>query len=34
MEIQPDFRELLVLFNEQNVDYLIVGGLKFYQNSI
>ena len=26
MEIQPDFRELLVLFNEQNVEYLIVGG--------
>ena len=26
MEIQPDFRELLALFNEQNVEYLIVGG--------
>jgi len=26
MEIQPDFKELLVLFNEQNVEYLIVGG--------
>lgn len=26
MEIQPDFRELLVLFNEHNVEYLIVGG--------
>ena len=26
MEIQPDFRELLGLFNEQNVEYLIVGG--------
>ncbi len=26
MEIQPDFRELLALFNEQKVEYLIVGG--------
>jgi hypothetical protein len=26
MEIQSDFRELLVLFNENNVEYLIVGG--------
>ena len=26
MEIQPDFRELLALFNEHRVDYLIVGG--------
>jgi hypothetical protein len=26
MEIQPDFRELLALFNEQNVEYLIAGG--------
>ena len=26
MEIQPDFKELLALFNEQNVEYLIVGG--------
>jgi hypothetical protein len=26
MEIQPDFKELLVLFNEQNIEYLIVGG--------
>jgi hypothetical protein len=26
MEIQPDFRELLALFNAQNVEYLIVGG--------
>lgn len=26
MERQPDFRELLELFNEQNVEYLIVGG--------
>ena len=26
MEIQPDFRELFVLLNEQNVEYLIVGG--------
>lgn len=26
MEIQPDFRELLVLFNGKSVEYLIVGG--------
>ena len=26
MEIQPDFRELLALFNAHRVDYLIVGG--------
>jgi len=26
MEIQPDFRDLLKLFNAHNVDYLIVGG--------
>jgi len=26
MEVQPDFKELLELFNENNVDYLIVGG--------
>lgn len=26
MEIQQDFRDLLKLFNEQKVDYLIVGG--------
>ncbi|MDH4099862.1 MAG: nucleotidyltransferase family protein [Nitrospirota bacterium] len=26
MEIQPDFRELLALFNEQKVEYLVVGG--------
>jgi hypothetical protein len=26
VEIQPDARELLVLFNEKNVEYLIVGG--------
>ena len=26
MEIQPDFRELLALFNGQRVEYLIVGG--------
>ena len=26
MEIQPDFRELLALFNAQNVEYLIIGG--------
>ncbi|MGD9873454.1 MAG: hypothetical protein AB7T27_04205 [Kiritimatiellia bacterium] len=26
METQPDFKELLVLFNEHKVDYLIVGG--------
>ncbi|MFB0516330.1 MAG: hypothetical protein ACETWG_06980 [Candidatus Neomarinimicrobiota bacterium] len=25
MEVQSDFRELLALFNEQKVDYLIVG---------
>ena len=26
METQPDFRELLVLFNAHHVEYLIVGG--------
>lgn len=26
MEVQPDFKELLGLFNANNVDYLIVGG--------
>jgi len=26
MEVQPDFRNLLVLLNERKVDYLIVGG--------
>ena len=26
MEIQPDFKDLLVLLNEQKVEYLIVGG--------
>ncbi|MCX7008321.1 MAG: hypothetical protein NTY53_13920 [Kiritimatiellaeota bacterium] len=26
MEIQPDFKELLALFNAHQVDYLIVGG--------
>ena len=26
MEIQPDFRDLLKLFNAHSVDYLIVGG--------
>jgi hypothetical protein len=26
MEIQSDFRELLALFNEHNVEYVIVGG--------
>ncbi len=26
METQPDFRDLLKLFNAHNVDYLIVGG--------
>jgi len=26
MEIQPDFRDLLALFNEHNVEYMIVGG--------
>ena len=25
MDVQPDFRELLVLFNEHKVEYLIVG---------
>lgn len=32
MEIQPDFRELLALFNENHVEYMIVGGyaLAFY----
>jgi hypothetical protein len=26
MEVQPDFRDLLVLFNEHKVEYLLVGG--------
>jgi len=26
MEVQPDFRDLLVLFNKHEVEYLIVGG--------
>jgi len=26
MEVQPDFRDLLELFNEHKVDYVIVGG--------
>ncbi|MBI1747648.1 MAG: hypothetical protein HYR55_13840 [Acidobacteria bacterium] len=26
MEMQPDFRELLVLFNAHHVEYMIVGG--------
>lgn len=26
MEIQPDFKDLLKLFNENNVEYVIVGG--------
>jgi len=26
MEIQPDFRDLLKLFNDHSVDYMIVGG--------
>ncbi len=26
MEVQPDFRELLELFNKHNVEYMIVGG--------
>lgn len=26
MKVQPDFRELLALFNEQKVEYLVVGG--------
>lgn len=26
MEVQPDFRELLALFNAHKVDYIIVGG--------
>ncbi|MDQ7781210.1 MAG: hypothetical protein RDV41_16065 [Planctomycetota bacterium] len=26
MEVQPDFRELLALFNKHNVEYMIVGG--------
>ncbi len=32
MEVQKDFRELLVLFNNYNVEYMIVGGyaLAFY----
>jgi hypothetical protein len=33
MEMQPDFRELLALFNARHVEYLIVGGyaLAFYR---
>ncbi|MBI4712029.1 MAG: hypothetical protein HY762_01780 [Planctomycetes bacterium] len=32
MEVQPDFRDLLALFNEHKVDYLIVGAyaLSYY----
>ncbi len=26
MEVQPDFRELLALLNDNNVEYLIIGG--------
>lgn len=26
MEIQPDFRDLLELFNKNSVEYVIVGG--------
>lgn len=26
MEVQPDFKDLLELFNEHNVEYVIVGG--------
>ena len=26
MEVQPDFKELLVLFNKHHVEYMIVGG--------
>ena len=26
MEVQPDFKELLELFNAHRVDYLVVGG--------
>ena len=26
MDVQPDFRELLELFNAHEVDYIIVGG--------
>ena len=32
MDVQPDFRDLLELFNKKNVDYIIVGAyaLGFY----
>lgn len=26
MDVQPDFKELLVLFNTHHVEYMIVGG--------
>jgi len=26
MEVQPDFRELLALFNENEVEYMVIGG--------
>ncbi len=26
METQPDFKDLLVLFNDHNIEYMIVGG--------
>jgi hypothetical protein len=26
MEVQPDFRELLALFNASQVDYMVIGG--------
>jgi len=27
MEVQPDFKELLELFNANKVEYLVIGGL-------
>ncbi len=32
MELQPDFKELLQLFNKHKVDYLIVGGYALAQH--
>jgi hypothetical protein len=36
MEMQPDFRELLALFNAHHVEYLIVGGyaLAFHEHHV
>ena len=30
MEVQPDFRELLALFNANQVDYMVIGDIPVY----